>query len=334
MDYKKFTLGVGPISKDIVNICLEYSHRYQFPLYIIPSRNQANYNSGYAFTTVELVKYIKNHPFYNKDLNILCRDHCGPYFSDRDKNLSLQQAMDETVKTITCDILNGFSIIHIDVGRVPNQYKFTCADTLFQSSIKLNPNIKFEFGSEDNLGTTNSNLSILNENLEFLKKYKDNTVYVVTQTGSLTKHKQVGTFEIEKNLIATNLVHSKGFYFKEHNADYLSKNDIIKRKQAGIDALNIAPQLGRIQSELLYKFAKNNYKFNNFVKKVLDSKKYEQWITTEINDNDTKFFVSGHYLFNEEEYKILLADINIGEYKDILKNNIFEVLTDYRLGMT
>ena len=92
---KKFKLGAGPMSKEIIDLLIEYSATFSFPIMIIASRNQVDYDSGYVCTTAQLAKQVKSHPDYNKDI-LICRDHCGPYFSDLDQGLSLSDALNNT----------------------------------------------------------------------------------------------------------------------------------------------------------------------------------------------------------------------------------------------
>ena len=74
----------------------------------------------------------------------------------------------------------------------------------------------------------------------------ENKMFLVGQTGSLIKEiYQVGEFEneIAKNLVK--LSKKYGVYLKEHNCDYIDKDQIIeRRKQIGINAINVAPELG------------------------------------------------------------------------------------------
>ena len=56
MNISKFKLGLGPMSKDIVNLCLEYSKIHDYPIMLIASRNQVDFDSGYAFTTESFVE--------------------------------------------------------------------------------------------------------------------------------------------------------------------------------------------------------------------------------------------------------------------------------------
>ena len=60
---KKFKLGFGPMSREIAKILAEYSKINNFPMMIIASRNQADYDSGYAGTSMQLSMTVQ--PFRN-----------------------------------------------------------------------------------------------------------------------------------------------------------------------------------------------------------------------------------------------------------------------------
>ena len=47
-----------------------------------------------------------------------------------------------------------------------------------------------------------------------------------------------------------------GIFLKEHNCDYLNLEQIQLRRQYGINAINIAPEFGVIQSNLTYNISK------------------------------------------------------------------------------
>lgn len=100
-------LGVGPMSQEIISAI----NLYNGPLMVVASRNQVDYNSGYVCTSRELTDNLNSKI-------LLCRDHCGPYFSDRDKKLTLSEALEECKKTIYEDIKSRFNLIHIDVSRI------------------------------------------------------------------------------------------------------------------------------------------------------------------------------------------------------------------------
>lgn len=337
MDISKFKLGLGPMSKDIVDICLEYGKVNDYPIMLIASRNQVDFDSGYAFTTESFSECVNNNSFYDPERVLICRDHCGPYFSDLDKNLSLNDAVDRCLKTIEADIKSGFDLIHIDVSRVSQDMQESVATRLFDYALSLNPDIMFEFGSEDNTNIgLDESIANLDNQLVFVQKYKNNLKFFVTQTGSLTKHTQVGTFDPNLNKETSEKIHSYGLMFKEHNADYLLESDLSYRTKANVDAVNIAPQLGSIQSTVLYQLKDHcSVEFADFFNLVTNSDYWKRWVLSESGtDNFTKFRVAAHYCYNHSEGKKLMAILNeTEEFKNNLRTELFSLLSIYRKGL-
>lgn len=332
MDAKKFKLGVGPMSKDIVTLCLEYSAYHDYPLMIIASRNQVDYDTGYAMTTGDLSKLVKESPYYSNDNILLCRDHCGPYFSDLDRPLDLSSAIKRCIKTIDADINWGFDLIHIDVSRVDSDKQHQVAIELFNAAIQRNENILFEFGAEDNTGDTTETLNVIIEQQKWIEPWRKSIRYIVAQTGSLVKQKQIGTFDTEQNRIIADHIHDSGYLFKEHNADYLDRYQVALRSKTGVDAINIAPQLGNICSQVLYDLGKDSEEYKKFLDEVLNSGYWVRWITPEINNDDIKFTASAHYLLGSPKCNNLIAAIGANKYKATLKERLFNVLDEYRIG--
>lgn len=336
MDLNKFKLGVGPMSPEVVNLCLEYSKIHDFPIMIIASRNQVDAYGGYAFSTPDLVSYIKSNEHYNANRVLICRDHCGPYFSDADKDLNLRKALDRCLETVRADVSSGFDLLHIDVSRVEDSEQEKTARTLLDYALDLKPTIIFEFGSEDNTGEgLTRSLSRLRRQLKFTESYKDSIKFFVSQTGSLTKHKQIGSFNVETNSKVAEAIHSAGLLFKEHNADYILADEVKLRKQAGVDAINIAPQLGAIQSRVLQQLGPqvdNLYK--DFVNYVLTQGYWKKWVTEEVTDDATRFAVSAHYCFNSPKGRALIAELRSKNlpFDNLLKEQLFKELDEYRLG--
>lgn len=323
---KQFKLGFGPMSKEIIDILAKHTQDSKYPLMLIASRNQVDYDTGYVCTTTELAEQVKKYK--NPNL-LLCRDHCGPYFSDLDKNLSIEDAVNRCMKTIAADIAAGFDLIHVDVSRIKdNQLHY--AKQLIEYALSLNPNIKLEFGSEDNTGIDiNSSLARIDVQLGFLNPYKDNVVFFVTQTGSLTKDGQAGNFDVERNKEIGKQIREAGFLFKEHNADYFKVEDIQQRIDAGVDSLNIAPQLGVIQTTLLKEFASVDL-WNKFAELVYNQNYWQRWVPEGVTDKDVAVNVSGHYLFNSQTYKDIIADIDYEEFKLQLTQKITELVDHYK----
>lgn len=314
------------MSKEIIEILAKHTQENNYPLMIIASRNQVDYATGYVCTTAELAEQIKQYK--NPNL-LLCRDHCGPYFSDLDRELSIEEAIDRCMKTIAADISSGFDLIHIDVSRIKdNQLHY--AKQLIEYALSLNPDIKLEFGSEDNTGINiTSSLSRIDVQLGFLNPYKENIVFFVTQTGSLTKDGQAGKFDIERNKEISEQIRAAGFMFKEHNADYFTIEDIQQRIEAGVDSLNIAPQLGVMQTALLKEFAPTDL-WTTFSDLVYNQNYWQRWVPEGVTDKDIAVNVSGHYLFNSQTYKDIIASIDYDKFKSQLTQKITKLLDHYK----
>jgi hypothetical protein len=254
-------------------------------------------------TTEQLAKQASK---YSKEYLWLCRDHCGPYFLDSEKRLPLKAAVEATKKTIAYDIEQGFDLIHIDTSRVEDTYGI--AEELFKFATDLNPNIRFEFGTEENVGVAAGAIKY-REDVAFAKNMP-NLEFVVAQTGSLVmEDRQVGNFYTDIVAELAEFAHSKNIKLKEHNADYLTSEQIQLRKQVGVDACNIAPQLGVIQTKKILELANmynvDSKKFKNL---VLESGRWKKWL---IDGDDTiKINSAGHYCFNSNEYRLLINEIN------------------------
>jgi len=318
-----FKLGLGPMSFRINDILARYAKEYQRPLMFIASRNQVDATSGYVMTTAELANQI--NPLRSKYL-MLCRDHCGPYFLDAEKSLSARQAVEATKKTIAGDIENGFDLIHIDTSRCEQPYHI--ADELFNFCLFLNPKIRFEFGTEENVGVA-AGIKKYQEDVKFASQFP-NMEFVVAQTGSLTmEDRQVGSFDVAMVRKLVGYAEAAGVKLKEHNADYLSAEQILLRKQAGVHACNIAPQLGVIQTKTVLDLAdRYGVDASHFKQTILDSGKWKKWIID--GNDDVKIAVAGHYCFNSPVYSNLEEKLtNFCNVNSAIEQNIKICLDQY-----
>jgi fructose/tagatose bisphosphate aldolase len=324
----RFKLGFGPMSTEITDILCQYTEENNYPLMIIASRNQVDMETGYVKTTSQLAEQVRH---YDRKNILLCRDHCGPYFADLDKGLDLEVAITRCEETIASDIINGFDLLHIDVSRIKTD-QLAWAKHLIEFALKLEPNIKIEFGSEDNTGVdVNSSIARIDDQIEFLKAYKDNVVFFVSQTGSLTKDGQIGKFNVKSNKKVAEQLHAAGYLFKEHNADYFDLSDIEKRIEAGIDAINIAPQLGKMQTDLLTEMGSDTAEYKKFADLVYSKPNiWERWMSNGSTDRATAVSVSGHYHFATKEYQDAVAVIDTAAFNTELKRRIYTLLDMYR----
>ena len=99
-------LFVGPMSKEIVDIVLDYSSGNNC-LGLIPSRRQIEHDGGYVndWATLDFANHVKKS---QKNV-LLVRDHGGPGQGSVDDDGSL---------SLIVDIASGFHILHMILGRL------------------------------------------------------------------------------------------------------------------------------------------------------------------------------------------------------------------------
>ena len=172
IDMKKFKLGVGPMSLESIDIMTNWSKQNATPLMLIASRNQVDSDTGYVCRTSELVERVQK----NKTVNLLvCRDHCGPYFTDLDKGLTVDEAIVRCKDTIDADINNGFDLIHIDVSRIKDNQLHHAKSLIEYANILKDITIigvlnKIEIWDNATLEISDSEQSIDEESYEELSK--------------------------------------------------------------------------------------------------------------------------------------------------------------------
>jgi hypothetical protein len=329
-----YFLGLGPMSLNIINSIDKFAKLSKKKIMLICSRNQIETDKlggGYVnnFNTKSFSDYIKKKK--NNNL-ILCRDHSGPYKKDGIKN-NLLEEIKNCKDSLKDDITNDFKIIHIDTSECKKE-KYEIAEELinFCNSFALqnNKKILFEFGCEDH-GVLTS-LKKFKADIKFISKFK-NKHFIVCQTGSYVRSVfQIGQFDIDTIKQMKGIANAHGLYLKEHNCDYLTAPQIRLRKEYKIDAINVAPELGYIQSSLIYYLSKRfglNRELNNFFKLVLNKNKWKKWEYN--NENSTiKFLSSAHYYYTTEQYleinEKLKKYTNFQKQLDII---IFENLKKY-----
>ncbi len=325
------TLGVGPMSTEIIEAVFRFSNYHRKQLMLIASKNQIDHSGGYVnnWTTTQYMDFIKQlkSTYPNADVKV-CRDHCGPGFNG---NYDLK----DVYNTIEDDIKNGFDLIHIDFCHFQGtkDQQFEESKKAVEFCLKLRPDILLEIGTDENLATTYNlpNLSEIGNEIEYFKTFCSPEFYVV-QTGTIVREiNQGGSLNRQFIEQISKMLHEKGLKLKEHNADYLNKEEINSRKGL-VDAMNIAPQLGVVQTSIvLAKCLIYGVNTDEFLEEVYNKEKWKKWMHKNTPENKMLCCkIAGHYHFASDAYKKIIAQLADREdINETLINAAMDVVGHY-----
>jgi hypothetical protein len=368
-------LGVGPMSVNCVDAAIELSNEYISPIMLIASRRQIDseqFNGGYVnnWTTSEFSRYVKN-----KDKRgdiILARDHGGPWQNnkEKEKKMSLRQAMQSAKESYKSDIDSGFKILHIDpsidIHGVPSkddllERLFELYEYCWSYAQDTGKEIIFEVGTEEQSGSTNTQEE-LDSTLFYIERFcnKNNfplPTFVVIQTGTrVMEMRNVGSFdsplrvfdEIASEIQVPKMIEickRHNVFMKEHNTDYLSDVALSWHPRLGIHAANVAPEFGVAETMAFLQIIENNglkQLGERFLHLAYNSKKWDKWMLPNSTASDRdKSIISGHYIFSTPEFLELKKEadqhlkskkIDLDTYlRNQVKKSIFRYLYNFRL---
>lgn len=262
---KRTLLCIGPVSELVVRAAVMACKETDYPLVFICSRGQVDFRIGYLngrmtprdFT--DLVADIGGRTFTGQ--RYICRDHGGPWQREEELNYDVCTAMEMAKRSFRADIKAAFDYIHIDPTKypLPHTTDDICTWTVdlieYCEQVRADLGFKqleYEIGAENITGGVTSESTLrefLDKTIGALdKKRLPRPTCVVAQTGTLVKYnRNVGRFDIEAAAKLVNVASEYDLFFKEHNADFLSTEDLRLRPQLGIAAVNIAPEFGHLQ---------------------------------------------------------------------------------------
>lgn len=308
-------LFVAPVSKEVIKEVYSYSQDTSRQLGLIASKNQIDHSGGYVenWTTNEYMNYIHLMRDKYPDANVLiCRDHCGPGFNGN-------HDLSDTYLTINVDIDNKFDMIHVDLCHLSEDKDNVVATTMeiIEHILNKNSKILLEIGTDEIQESLN--IPKLEMSLPIFTSVCSPFSYAIN-TGTLTKNnKQIGRFNLDDAKKAKDILNSYGIRLKEHNADYLNVDDIKERENI-VDCMNIAPELGYMQTKcvqnLAYHFGINTNDFSNLCYEGGNWKKWLSDVHMALNKDDVTLSC-GHYHYTSDEYKDIVGKLN--KYIDLDK---------------
>ncbi|MEX0298763.1 MAG: tagatose-6-phosphate kinase, partial [Kordiimonas sp.] len=258
----------------------------------------------------------------------------------------------------------GFDVLHIDPSVSPNgapeeelafEYLFELFDHCNDVACRLDKDIAYEVGTEEQ-DTVAESPQKLEKWLNRVKDYSSEKgleapLFVVVQTGTkVMEMRNVGSlgspFRVPNQLPSSiglprivDIAHRCGFMIKQHNTDYLSDAVLSRHPEMKIDAANVAPEFGVVESKALVYFCEAHgllAERDEFLEMAYNSRKWEKWMLngTVATDRE-KALICGHYIFSSEEYQDLLqrarrqADKKGNELEGFLLNAVSAAIERY-----
>lgn len=292
---------LGPMSKNVVDVVLEIAAGSDKEWTFIPSRRQIECTGGYVnnWTTQVFSEYIKDAKLTNV---LIERDHGGPGQGLED---------DDGFESLSED-LKYFDIIHIDPWKKYQAYDdaLTWTIKMIQFCCSQNNTVLFEVGTEESIrpiSTSELEAFLADLKKALLPEQFRRIKYAVIQCGTkLLEKNNTGDFDADKLKEMLAIVNHFGFIAKEHNGDWVSKETVVQKEAIGLQNLNIAPQLGEIETRVcLQTFKETPDHYNKFFQICLSSGKWKKWVSSNFDpyeDKDLLILICGHYVFSNPEF--------------------------------
>ena len=320
----KTILGVGPMSWNCVQAVLEVANEQKIPIQLIASRRQVECKSlggGYVTDTETLAQVVKSQD--TGKYVYLARDHGGPWQGVDEQDLTHEQAMKTAKQSYAADILAGFDILHIDPSlksRSIREIIYDIEELHEFCEERAENQIIYECGTEEHSGQI-SNIEDFNNFVANVQGL-NNMQFVVGNMGYWVKElENVGEFDEQQAKAFVKICNENNLYLKGHNSDYLNSEQLKQYNTLGVHSINIAPQFGTRETEILLaqlEFHRLDKFRDKFIKLAVESGKWKKWM----KDSDKevpdlyKAKICGHYIFNTPEVNEIKKKLRKKDYED------------------
>ena len=314
-----YKLCVGPMSKNIVDAIIEM----QMPIILIPSRRQIEITGGYVnnWKTVDFCTYIRSR----SNLILIERDHGGPGQGNDD---------DDGIESLLLDA-KYMDILHIDPWKKYPTYEDGLLWTvkLIHLCLEVNPDILFEVGTEEAIRKFEyDELDQFLSDLQFqLGPVFKQIKYCVIQCGtSLRNGKNNGTFDSDRLQRMIEVCQKYNLLTKEHNGDWVNSTDLSRKFQLGLDAVNIAPEMGTFETECILNSIKADQQLvDRLYQMCYKSNKWVKWVSADYNPNKEELIkICGHYIFSNEDFKSISQHLP-NDFDRSVRDQIKDKLNSY-----
>lgn len=333
-------VAIGPMSRATVDAAIEVAYTDSLQVMLIASRRQIEsevQGGGYVegWTTREFAQYVRrNDPEHRIRL---CRDHGGPWQhpADSTPGRSVTDVVESAFQSMKEDVDLGFSLIHIDTSLergAPASFVDSVSRLLdlyggvHAHATATGRAVDFEIGFEvqsvgvaDPLEFSDALVTVL-ESLQLRSLPLPR--YVVAQTGTkVAGARNIGEIQdsqkFEEALAGVRLLahicHSNGVELKAHNMDYLSPHLVQEIAASGVDAANVAPEFGVLETDFLlsefetYGLAAQR---DEFIDIAVSSGRWKSWSDGSRESRQSLARLSGHYVFAHPRVRALRRALN------------------------
>jgi hypothetical protein len=124
---------------------------------------------------------------------------------------------------------------------------------------------------------------------------------------------------------------------KEHNGDWVDLNVIKLKEKYGLKCINIAPELGEIESKVILNNIKNNIEDYELIYNLcIESGKWKKWVSSDfdyINRKDDIILICCHYIFNEPKFIEIKNKYNgiDSEIQNSIYNKLLDLYDIYKI---
>lgn len=356
---RRFThIGVGPMSYNLLRAALELAQEKRFPLILIASRNQVDsdrFGGGYVCgfdqkRFIEATNKIAEEIGFD-GLCYFCRDHGGPWQRDKERSdkLPVDDAMEIGYESYIDDIQAGFDLLHIDPTKDPHCEGVVPLAAVLERTVVLIEKLEaarkkngwkevaYEVGTEETLGGLIApevfENFIRTLKIQLTAKGLPMPLFVVGQTGTLTRlTSNVGHYDTPTAKKLSDITHRYGTGLKEHNGDYLCNAILLEHPVIGLDAMNVAPEFGLVETEALLELSMVEDKFvaaekRSGIRSVLaehavKGERWRKWMVGDKrsasvsdimnNEDDVNLItkICGHYTLEDEAVKKAVECMN------------------------
>jgi fructose/tagatose bisphosphate aldolase len=292
MDIKYF---IGPMSKNVVDAIVEFCKETGNTIAFIPSRRQVEWDGGYVnnWTTEEFSNYVTTLPIQ--------RDHGGPGQGNND---------DDGFESLAYDA-KYFDLIHIDPWKKYSRYSDGLEKTIemIKFAHDINPKLIFEVGTEQAIRPFEAeelDQLVIDLQVALPKEVYKQIKYLVIQSGtSLKGTNQTGEYNSDRLKQMIKVAKRHNLLSKEHNGDYIPVETIKEKFDLGLDAINIAPEFGLIETLTYLSEIKDEKTFDKFWQICYDSKRWVKWVNPGFDpyiNKEQLIKICGHYVLTNPEF--------------------------------